>query len=124
MALTKIKSTGIAANAVTVAIIAEGSITGNKIAANAITAAKIADGSVVGDKIAANTITLDKLEPNVVTQIASAGGGGSGIILLTNTYISSNITIAAGQNGLSVGPITIAPGANVTVTPGQRWLIL
>lgn len=106
MALTKIKSTGIAANAVTVAT--------------------IADGSITGDKIAANTITLDNLEPNVVTQIAASGGGGggSGIILLTNTYISSNITIAAGQNGLSVGPITIAPGANVTVTPGQRWLIL
>lgn len=74
MALTKIKSTGIAANAVTVAIIADGSITSNKIAANAITVAKIADGSITGDKIAANTITLDKLEPNVVTQIASAGG--------------------------------------------------
>ena len=54
MALTKIKSTGIASNAVTVAT--------------------IADGSITGDKIAANTITLDNLEPNVVTQIASAGG--------------------------------------------------
>lgn len=106
MALTKIKSTGIAANAITVAT--------------------IADGSITGAKIAANTITLDKLEPNVVTQIASAGGGdgGSGVVLMTNTLISSNLLIPAGKNGISVGPITITVGANVTVTPGQRWLIL
>lgn len=126
MALTKIKSTGIAANAITVATIADGSITGAKIAANAITTAKIADGSIVGNKIAANTITLNNLDPNVVTQIASAGGGdgGSGVVLMTNTLISSNLLIPAGKNGLSVGPITITVGANVTITPGQRWLIL
>ncbi len=58
MALTKIKSSGIESNAIVTAVIANESIT--------------------GDKIAANTITLEKLEPNVVTQIASAGGGGSG----------------------------------------------
>jgi hypothetical protein len=81
---------------------------------------------ITADNIAANSITLEKLEPSVVTQIASAGGGdgGSGVILLTNTLISSNILIPAGKNGLSVGPITISDGANVTITPGQRWLIL
>lgn len=106
MALTKIKSSGIDANAIVTAVIANESIT--------------------GDKIAANTITLDKLEPNVVTQIASAGGGGggSGVILMTNTLISSNILIPAGKNGLSVGPVTISDGANVTIAPGQRWLVL
>ena len=104
MALTKIKSSGIDANAIVTAVIANESIT--------------------GDKIAANTITLEKLEPNVVTQIASAGGGGSGVILMTNTLISSNILIPAGKNGLSVGPVTISDGANVTIAPGQRWLVL
>lgn len=105
MALTKIKSSGIESNAIVTAVIANESIT--------------------GDKIAANTITLEKLEPNVVTQIASAGGGGgSGVILMTNTLISSNILIPAGKNGLSVGPVTISDGANVTIAPGQRWLVL
>ena len=106
MALTKIKYSGIDANAIVTAVIANESIT--------------------GDKIAANTITLEKLEPNVVTQIASAGGGGggSGVILMTNTLISSNILIPAGKNGLSVGPVTISDGANVTIAPGQRWLVL
>lgn len=104
MSLTKIKSSG--------------------IDTNAVVTASVADESITGDKIAANTITLDKLEPNVVTQIASSGGGGSGVILMTNTLISSNILIPAGKNGLSVGPITISDGANVTITPGQRWLIL
>lgn len=101
MSLTKIKSSG--------------------IDTNAVVTASVADESITGDKIAANTITLDKLEPNVVTQIASFS---STVILMTNTLISSNILIPAGKNGLSVGPITISDGANVTITPGQRWLIL
>jgi hypothetical protein len=123
---TKITADNISANAVTGAKISDGSIIGDKIAANAIVTAVIANESITGDKIAANTITLDKLEPNVVTQIASAGGGGggSGVILMTNTLISSNILIPAGKNGLSIGPVTISDGANVTIAPGQRWLVL
>jgi len=101
MSLTRIKSTGIEANAVISAV--------------------IADESVTGEKIAANTITLDKLEPNVVTQIASSGGG---VVLMTNTLISSNILIPEGKNALSIGPVTIAVGSNVTIASGQRWLVL
>jgi hypothetical protein len=75
--------------------------------------------------IAANAITIDKIESNVRSQLGgTGGGGGSGVILFSNTTISSNITIAAGQNGLSIGPVTITEGANVTIAPGQRWLIL
>ena len=45
-------------------------------------------------------------------------------ILLNNTTVSTSYTIASGNNGFSVGPITVASGQAVTVTSGQRWLVL
>jgi len=54
---------------------------------------------------------------------ASAVVASNGI-LLNNTTVSTSYTIASGDNGLSVGPITIASGQAVTVTSGQRWLVL
>jgi len=38
--------------------------------------------------------------------------------------ISSAITFTSGQNGLSVGPMSIISGGSVTVLPGQRWVII
>jgi hypothetical protein len=100
MALTKIKSSGIAANAIT-----ENQITGNTLA-RILTA---------GNNIA--------IEAN--GRISStATGGGSGVILLSNTTIVENFDIPVGQNGLSIGPVELADGANVTIAPGQRWLVL
>ena len=45
-------------------------------------------------------------------------------INLTATTLSTNYTIASGNNGFSVGPITVSPGVTVTVTAGQRWVII
>jgi hypothetical protein len=45
-------------------------------------------------------------------------------LFLTQQYIQSNVTVGAGTNGLSVGPLTLAPGASLTVVPGQRHIIL
>lgn len=45
-------------------------------------------------------------------------------IFVNNTTISSNYTIASGTNGQSVGPVTIASGVSVTVSSGQKWLVL
>jgi hypothetical protein len=55
------------------------------------------------------------------TETGAAAGGS---IYVNNTLISSNYTIASGQNGFSVGPITQAPGVTVTITAGQRWVVL
>lgn len=45
-------------------------------------------------------------------------------ILVNNTTVSASYTIASGSNGMSVGPITVGSGATVTVSSGQRWLVL
>jgi hypothetical protein len=60
---------------------------------------------------------------------ASTGGGGStGIgnssILALNVNITANATVNAGVNGFSVGPVNTANGVTVTITSGQRWVII
>jgi fibronectin-binding autotransporter adhesin len=55
------------------------------------------------------------------TETGAAAGGS---IYVNNTVISMNYTIASGQNGFSVGPITISSGYAVTVSSGQSWVIL
>lgn len=54
----------------------------------------------------------------------SAYTGGSQGIVLNNTTISANYTIASGVNGFSVGPVTVASGIAVTISSGQRWAVL
>jgi hypothetical protein len=64
-----------------------------------------------------------------VTTATVAGGQYFGTaatkaIAYNSTSIAENITTTAGNNCLSVGPITIASGFSVTVASGQRWLVL
>ena len=48
----------------------------------------------------------------------------SGAIIVNTTTVSEDYTIPTGSNGHSVGPIEIASGYSVTVSAGQRWLIV
>lgn len=130
MALTKIKSSGIAPNAITPDILSGNTLANILIAGDNISIAangrissttSLTSQTVANVLVAGNNITI---ESNGRISSTATGGGGSGVILFSNTTISSNITIAAGQNGLSIGPVTITEGANVTIAPGQRWLIL
>lgn len=57
-------------------------------------------------------------ELKVSAPVASNG------ILVNNTTVAASYTIATSTNGLSVGPITVNSGITVTVSSGQRWLVL
>ena len=52
------------------------------------------------------------------------GGGGQGAIIVNQSNVTANYTIASGTNGLSVGPITVNSGVAVTVSSGQRWVVI
>ena len=52
------------------------------------------------------------------TAVASDG------LVINNTTVASSYTIAAGTNAMSVGPMTVASGQAVTISSGQRWVIL
>jgi hypothetical protein len=45
-------------------------------------------------------------------------------ILVNNTTVTSSYTIASGTNGFSVGPLTISSGVTVTISSGQRHIII
>ena len=59
---------------------------------------------------------------------AAEGGGpskGTDHIIRTNALtISENITLAATENGMTAGPVTIASSYTVTVSSGATWTIV
>ena len=57
-------------------------------------------------------------ELKVSAPVASNG------IMLNSTTVAASYTIDTGTNGMSIGPITVNSGVTVTVSSGQRWLVL
>jgi hypothetical protein len=57
-------------------------------------------------------------------QSSGALAAGNNSIIINNVNITANATIAEGQNGFSVGPITTANGVSVTVAAGQQWVVI
>lgn len=55
-----------------------------------------------------------------VASPAQAGGA----LIVNNTTASASYTVASGTNAFSVGPITVASGVTVTVSSGQRWVVI
>ncbi len=53
-----------------------------------------------------------------------APGGGGGPITQTAQVISQNITLTAGYNAFSVGPVEIASGYSITIPTNSTWAIL
>jgi hypothetical protein len=117
----------------------DGSVTNAKVAAGAaIDPSKIAgtavvnadtrlsdartptDGSVTNAKVAAGAaIAGSKIDANFAGQRVVAG------VFIENTKtVSSNYTIPAGRGVMSVGHISIASGATVTVSYTSNWVIL
>ena len=55
---------------------------------------------------------------------ANAIGGGIGTVLLNATTATVSGTISTGQNGFTVGPLTINSGVTITIASGQRHVII
>lgn len=64
----------------------------------------------------ANTLSWSTVDAALAT--------GNSAIIINNVNITSNATIAAGQNGFSVGPVTQANGVSITVATGSRWVVI
>jgi hypothetical protein len=72
-----------------------------------------------------NVLTSDGTTWTSATPAASGlPAVGNTSIGLFNVNITANANIAAGQNGLSVGPVATANGVTVSVASGQRWVII
>jgi hypothetical protein len=79
--------------------------------------------SNAGSKVNFSAGTKDVFVTYPAEYTANAVGGGIGAILLNATTVTANATLATGQNGFSVGPITVASGVTVTVPAGQQWVV-
>lgn len=57
-------------------------------------------------------------------KIAGGGAEAGGVIQVNKDVATVSYTLPPGSNGLSVGPITVDSGVSITVSSGQRWVIL
>ena len=57
------------------------------------------------------------------TQTAPIQRASNGIVVNSKT-VSASYSIASGDCGMSVGPVTVASGQSVTVASGSRWVVL
>ena len=57
------------------------------------------------------------------TLTASAVIAENGLIV-NKTTVATSYTLPSGYNAMSVGPVTVSGGVVVTVSSGQRWVVL
>ena len=74
-----------------------------------------------GDKV---ELRLTAGEINQLFAGATQGSGTDQVFHENGTTVNTSYTLTTGRNALSVGPVTIAGGATVTVPSGKRWLVL
>ena len=61
---------------------------------------------------------------NLSFTTVSSPAKASGALIVNTTTVSENYTVPSGSNAFSVGPITVSSGFAVTVSSGQRWVVL
>ena len=102
-----------------------------------VTSADILDGTVTVADIADATLTNAKLATPAnlgsgFFQGDNASGGGNGnttdgkkdIFRVHEQELNTNVTIAATDNAVCAGPLTVASGVTLTVTNGGRLAIV
>jgi hypothetical protein len=104
--------------------ISSGTLNSGRLPTSGVTANTYGSGSTIP------VVTIDATGRVTSATTASVQGGqyfgaaATKAIAYNSTSIAENITTTAGNNCLSVGPISVATGYTVTVATGQRWVIL
>lgn len=86
--------------------------------ANTLTRDTVLSSSSSGGKVTFSAGTKDVFVtyPSEKSQVR--------VVLVSETTTSTGYNIETNNNGLSVGPVTVSPGNSITVSSGQRWVIL
>ena len=80
--------------------------------------------SSTGSKLDLAAGTKDVFVTYPSERAITGGGGGIGALVVNATTVTESYTVESGTNAQSVGPITVASGITVTVSSGQRWLVV
>ncbi|MAG19786.1 MAG: hypothetical protein CMB98_06890 [Flavobacteriaceae bacterium] len=108
---------------ITSADILDGTVATQDIADNAITTAKIPDGAITAAKINSG-VTLGGAYFQGENGAVGATAGKGDIFRVHEKELNTNVTIAATDNALASGPLTVASGITLTITNGGRLAIV
>ena len=78
----------------------------------------------VGIAGTANALVVTATGTSAVGNISAPQVIATNGLLVNSNVITGTFTLPANTNAISVGPILNAVGSNVTVPPGQRWIII
>lgn len=109
--------------ALTSADILDGTVATQDIADNAITTAKIPDGAITAAKINSG-VTLGGAYFQGENGAVGATAGKGDIFRVHEKELNTNVTIAATDNALASGPLTVASGITLTISNGGRLAIV
>lgn len=74
-------------------------------------------------------MALTKIPPSGINtealgEVLGGGGAQEDVFYENSQTLTTSYTITTGKSAVTVGPLTIANGAAVTVPTGSRWVIL
>ena len=99
--------------------IVQSSVT-TKVAVSNLTAGLSGTASInINGTVGATTPAVGTFTVLTGSSVVASNG-----LFVNNTTVAANYTIASGFNAMSVGPVTINSGIAVTISSGQRWLVL
>ena len=108
---------------VTSADIADGTVATIDIADDAITTAKIPDGAITAAKINSGVVLGGAYFQGENGAVGATAGKGD-IFRVHEKELNTNVTIAATDNALASGPLTVASGITLTISNGGRLAIV
>ena len=108
---------------VTSADILDGTVATLDIQDSAVSTAKIADGAITAAKIDSN-VTLGGSYFQGENGAVGATAGKGDIFRVHEQELNTNVTIAATDNALASGPLTVANGVTLTIANGGRLAIV
>jgi hypothetical protein len=108
---------------VTSADILDGTVATTDIADDAVTTAKIPDGAITAAKINSG-VTLGGSYFQGENGAVGATAGKGDIFRVHEKELNTNVTIAATDNALASGPLTVASGITLTISAGGRLAIV
>ena len=80
-----------------------------------------ASAFALGDKV---ELRLTAGEINLLFSGVTQGSGTDQVFQENGLTVNTSYTLTTSRNAMSVGPITVASGATVTIPSGQRWVVL
>ena len=109
--------------AITSADILDGTVATLDIQDAAVSTAKIANGAITAAKIDSN-VTLGGSYFQGENGAVGATAGKGDIFRVHEQELNTNVTIAATDNAMASGPLTVASGVTLTIANGGRLAIV